>query len=294
MAIKINWKDLSKRIIDGVEVEKVMLNGVQIRPDSPVPPTPFIPDGFHMATIQEWQTFLSYMSYIGAIDISSSAWATSMGAFIYLKIPPIWYINSANNSITLAWESAILCTPYSIFTYEAWRGFIIAHTIKLYTNSWYSVSIFDSTANWYSIRLTKDVAVQPDSSWVTLWTSTTAYQWGIYWNPSLWLITLSYKSTGGGSFKYITIQDKNLWATTVYDYDIMWTSNIDSDCIGGLYQWGNCHGFEYGWDYETSTTLVDASWYRKYEYSSDVFIINNWYPTYWQQFNESTYNNNLW
>ena len=34
MAIKINWKDLQKRIINWIEVEKVMCNWVQIRPES--------------------------------------------------------------------------------------------------------------------------------------------------------------------------------------------------------------------------------------------------------------------
>ena len=34
MAIKINWKDLAKRIINWVEVEKVMANWVQIRPET--------------------------------------------------------------------------------------------------------------------------------------------------------------------------------------------------------------------------------------------------------------------
>ena len=43
MAIKINWKDLQKRIINGKEVEKVMYNGVQIRPSS-TPPTPTFDD----------------------------------------------------------------------------------------------------------------------------------------------------------------------------------------------------------------------------------------------------------
>lgn len=36
MAIKINGKDLAKRIINGQEVEKVMCNWVQIRPDVPM------------------------------------------------------------------------------------------------------------------------------------------------------------------------------------------------------------------------------------------------------------------
>lgn len=37
MAIKYNGLDLSKRIIDGREVEKVMYNGTQIRPTAPSP-----------------------------------------------------------------------------------------------------------------------------------------------------------------------------------------------------------------------------------------------------------------
>lgn len=39
MAIKLNWQDLQKRIRNGVEAQKVMLNWVQIRP-AVIPPTP--------------------------------------------------------------------------------------------------------------------------------------------------------------------------------------------------------------------------------------------------------------
>lgn len=41
MAIKINWKDLAKRIINWQEVQKVMLNGSQIWPNT-IPPTPVV------------------------------------------------------------------------------------------------------------------------------------------------------------------------------------------------------------------------------------------------------------
>lgn len=43
MAIKINGKNLAKRIIDGKEVQKVMLNWAEIRPNE-VPPTPIVDD----------------------------------------------------------------------------------------------------------------------------------------------------------------------------------------------------------------------------------------------------------
>ena len=42
MAIKFNWKDLQKRIFNGVEAQKVMLNWVQIWPET-TPPTPVYP-----------------------------------------------------------------------------------------------------------------------------------------------------------------------------------------------------------------------------------------------------------
>ncbi len=43
MAIKINGKNLAKRIINGQEVQKVMLNWAEIRPNE-VPPTPVVDD----------------------------------------------------------------------------------------------------------------------------------------------------------------------------------------------------------------------------------------------------------
>lgn len=53
MAIKIDWKDLSKRIINGKEVEKVMLNGVQIWPDV-TPPHPDECIIFYFLAYSEW------------------------------------------------------------------------------------------------------------------------------------------------------------------------------------------------------------------------------------------------
>lgn len=49
MAIKINWKDLQKRIINGKEVEKVMLNLVQIWPEA----TPPVADDYLCFTAAE-------------------------------------------------------------------------------------------------------------------------------------------------------------------------------------------------------------------------------------------------
>lgn len=56
MAIKINDKDLSKRIINGVEVAKVMVNNSQIRPQE-IPPLPPIPVWTWTATFLAWHDF---------------------------------------------------------------------------------------------------------------------------------------------------------------------------------------------------------------------------------------------
>lgn len=59
MAIKINWQDLQKRIINGKEVERVMLNGVQIRPESNEPDylyfEPATVDGCTIQLNRGWQ-----------------------------------------------------------------------------------------------------------------------------------------------------------------------------------------------------------------------------------------------
>lgn len=102
---------------------------------------------------------------------------------------------------------------------------------------------------------------------------------GIYHNSDLWLISLS----SNGS-TWITIADKNLWATTVYNN---WDTLSDSNC-GNLYQRWNNYWFSRSWTITTSSTTVNASsyWPNNY-YSSSTFITGsyNW---------DTSDNTNLW
>ena len=211
MAIKINWQDLLKRFINWQELVRVYKNGGQIRPETVPPTPPFIPDWFHLWVWREWSSILSSMVYIWALSH-----ADCIGAFNYLKIPPVWNIDSSTGNMTWIWGWATLCTPESWVHWEAWSYWITSRTVSLPINWGYWIIIRGSTANGYSIRLISDTVVQPDASWTTLFTSTTSSSGWIYWNQQLWLITIIYGDT------LYTISDKNMWATIVYDYDTMW------------------------------------------------------------------------
>lgn len=91
----------------------------------------------------------------------------------------------------------------------------------------------------------------------------------IYRNQTKWLISLS---SDGSS--WITMADKNLWATTVYNNgDALSQANC-----GKFYQWGNNYWFIYWTPDNTSDTRVDASIYSwQNPYSSNVFIKQQWW-----------------
>lgn len=87
---------------------------------------------------------------------------------------------------------------------------------------------------------------------------------GIYHNPEQWLISLSKDWTN-----WITIADKNLWATEVYTYNTTITENN----AWKFYQWGNNYGFAWAWSVTTSSTQVNASTYWPWNYySGSTFI----------------------
>lgn len=100
----------------------------------------------------------------------------------------------------------------------------------------------------------------------------------IYHNANLWLISLSSDWTN-----WITITDKNLWATTVYNSG----DTISEANAWKFYQRWNNYWFPADWSVATSSTIVNAGsyWPNNY-YSSSTFI--TW--SYW----DTSYNANLW
>lgn len=95
--------------------------------------------------------------------------------------------------------------------------------------------------------------------WVYIWTGTQQPQSWIYTKD--WLISISSDWSN-----WITIADKNLWATTVYNYG----DTLNSANWGCIYQWGNNYGFPYTWTITVVGTPIDASayWPWNYYYSS--------------------------
>lgn len=103
----------------------------------------------------------------------------------------------------------------------------------------------------------------------------------IYHNATLWLISLSSDWES-----WLTISDKNLWATTVYnDGDTLSEANC-----GKYFQWGNNYGFPFTWPTATSSTKVNAQNYWPWNYyNSGTFITVTSSPYTW----DSSQNQNL-
>jgi hypothetical protein len=103
---------------------------------------------------------------------------------------------------------------------------------------------------------------------------------GIYWSRTDWLISVV------GSNDIITIADKNLWATQVYN---SWDTFSESNC-GKYYQWGNNYGFPFSWSITTSSTQVNAQNYWPWNYYSSSNFITVTSDWKW----DSSWNQNLW
>lgn len=105
-------------------------------------------------------------------------------------------------------------------------------------------------------------------------------QAGIYHNPSLGLISLS--SDGEN---WITIADKNLWATQVWNE---WDEVTQENCWWFFQTWNN-YMFPFSWPEKKWYITVDFSQYWPWNYySCDTFWLND---AVWQGIDD---NPNLW
>lgn len=196
-------------------------------------------DGFHVPLQSELQT------------VYNTGWCG------YLKLPLAW-----RREYDSGWVAAqgAQCFYWSSSSYSDVRW---AYLLK--NEGWYAMTRNRKTF-WFSIRPFKDVSVQPDSSWTVLYQG--SWNTWVYHNSSLGLISLSTDWT-----TRITIADKNLWATTV------WNSGdtlSEANC-GKYYQRWNNYWFPFTWSVTTSSTQVNASTYWPWNYySSSTYITYNW------------------
>lgn len=227
------------------------------------------PKGFHVWTKSEWELIINSW-------VAFSAWNTTWWANFstYLKIPAWWYRTwewasvSWSNDMWYYWT----CTQYNS-TYNTYSNYGL-----YFRNSNWLSGISVSTRNWCiwaMIRWIKDVPVEPDSSWTTLISS---WEDWIYHSATLWLISMVY------SWFVYTIADKNVGATTVYNFN---DTMSEANCWKFFQMWNN-YQFPYSWTLTTSSTQVNASnyWPGNY-YSSSTFIT-------WSSWWDSSQNKDLW
>lgn len=220
------------------------------------------PDGFHVPLSSEWQWLKTITDWF------SLTWDWYR---INLHMPFTGRritSSSTNNQGNYGyyWSSS----PYdSEYPYNA--SSLILTSSNISTNS------SGNRAAGYSVRCFKNSFMTPTSSWTVItWTL-----WGawIFRNQIEWLISIT-----SDWVTWYTIQDKNLWATTVYnDGDTLSEANCWK-----YYQWGNNYWFSRTWTVTTSSTQVDASNYWPWNYySSSTFIT-------WSTDRSSVHNDNLW
>ena len=157
----------------------------------------------------EWFHIPLRSDYNGLINIMNSLWLNSSEDWTwwknYLRMPYAW-CRSNNSNVTQQWT---LWYYYeSEFSDWWWMPFCIYFSDSMWVNS--SGEVMWVSSAGYSIRPFYNEWIIPNWGWQVL------YQWTgsawIYWHKDLWLITASSNGT-----TWVTIADKNLWATTVYN-----------------------------------------------------------------------------
>lgn len=224
------------------------------------------PEWFHVPDIGEVQNLFNALGR-NSLDISA------------LKMPLSWARDSVDGSVYDQGSYWYYATNYA---QSGWRTRVIMSAPWV---PYYSY-MYMNRANWFPVRPFKDEFASPDNTWTTLEDFSQSYgAWAwIFWNEDDGLISLVLEPGYAASSYNITIADKNLWATVVYND---WDTLSQANCWNYYQRWNN-HWFPYTWSVTTSSTQVDTTgyWPGNY-YDDDTFII--WY-TDWS----NPQNNNLW
>lgn len=236
MAIKLNWQDLQKRIRNGVEAQKVMLNWVQIRP-TVIPPTPiYAPWIYHNASR-------------GMITMSSD-WNN-------------WYTIADKNvgatNVYNRWDTLTHANCWDYF--QRWNSYWfytplqnVSSTVKDVSNRWQAQTYSSSTFIWWPNM----------STWMT---SRNPNLWGTNATKRVWLWSECHLPS---SEEWLTLNSylHTLWITSSEDmsrylqmpiwwYIDSWSWNIFRDAWNvGIY-WSN----NFAGDTIYNSSLVLRTWY---------------------------------
>jgi len=270
---KYDWSPTTKKYVDDAIINNKPIAGNNItieevcttEQDTKWP----CESGFHIPLVSEWGSI---------INIRTSLWWTSSDWIWFstaLKLPICdlrywwtWNMSSGTPKTIYYWASD--CWWYS----NNHRNVLILQNSSVSTNT-------IASANWCPVRPFKNAAVTPTSSWTKLyWTSIEAG--GIFWSSTDWLISLSSDWQ-----TWVTIADKNIWATTTYNY---WDAFSESNCWKLFQRWNN-YEFPYWWNITTSWATYDdvqafGPW--NYFYRDKFILVSNWNWT------NNYYARNLW
>lgn len=211
------------------------------------------PVGFHVPLTSESTTLVTALSDLG---MDTSNWADISQ---YLKIPYAWYRYYTTGDISqqgVAWWYWA-SDWYSDSNYRLGNCVLFTSTVLYANNNQYRTL-------GLPVRPYKDTPVIPDSWWTQLY----AWTWNswVFHNSTLWLISISSDWTN-----WITIADKNLWATTVYNN---WDTLSESNCWWYFQRWNN-YMFPFTWNITTTYWYVDATNYWPWNYYSDSTFIKS-------------------
>ena len=223
------------------------------------------PDWFHVPSKTEWEWIRTIMQWL-----SLHTWP---GWRINLHIPLAGYRTFSSGGIATQGSTGYYWSSSNSGADNP------KYARSMYLNSSNAVASYSiASAFGLSIRCFKDSFEKPTSS-------RTVIQWTLWWawifrNQTDWLISITSDWT-----TWYTMQDKNLWATTVYND---WDTLSEANCWK-YYQWWNNYWFAWIWWSEPrkSSTKVDTSTYWPTNpYSSDTFIV-------WGEGWSSVYNGDL-
>jgi hypothetical protein len=180
---------------------------------------------FHVPKQDERDNVISIMTSCLGL---SNCWCTIK---TYLKMPRGWLRDKNDGVLRSYWDEGaaqhLWTSTYGVYLQYS-RS---ANSIS--TDSWLSI--------WYSypIRAFADNPVIPDSSWTTLYDWSACAAWaGIFHKQSAWIISMSWDGVC-----WVTVADKNIWATTVYNDG----DTLCADNVGCYFQRWNNYGFEWIW-----------------------------------------------
>lgn len=202
------------------------------------------PNGFHIGTKDEWELLINSLTRLWVYNVSVIT--------TELNIPNAYYLARSNGSKETRYWKVRIWTSTMTANNVAWCWWIDENNLFVFQA--------DKPGNAFSIRPFKDHPVAPDSTW-------TRDSFWIYKNATLWLITIPTTTPRDG-MNFMTISDKNLWATNVWDN---WL----------YYQFWNNHGFTVSPSYVTSKPTLNNDYWPGNYYDSSTYIRvssgNNWF-----------------